>query len=101
MKMWKMVTLAGCIFILGPGVGTPYLYIYLIPAIVLLVKSEKEMTTENWIYMILIALPLMLFTMDLIYLKVGATFVLLILLLREGLLDFYTQMKTGQTPHRP
>ena len=101
MKIWKMVTLAGCIFILGPGVGTPYLYIYLIPAIVLLVKSEKEMTTENWIYMILIALPLMLFTMDLIFLKVGATFVLLILLLREGLLDFYTQMKTGQSPHCP
>ena len=93
MKLWKLVTLAACLFILGPGVGTPYMYIYLIPAIVFLVRSESELTTELKIYIVLISLPLMLFSMDVVYIKVGATVVLLAMLLYEGVSDLWAQFQ--------
>ena len=87
MKTWKLMALAACLFVLGPGVGTPYLYIYFIPAAALMIASEKEATRENLISVILITLPLMLFTMDLMHLKIIANFVLMFWLLYEGISD--------------
>ena len=89
MKLWKIMTLTACLFVLGPGVGTPYLYIYLIPATVFMLRSEKEATRENLMYIILLALPLLLVPMDLMPMRVAATLIMMFLLIYEGLKDIY------------
>ena len=87
MKMWKIAALAGCFFILGPGIGTPYLYLYLLLPVVLMFTEEKEKTAYNIVFLVLMTLPLMLFPMDLLFLKVGSTILIVLLLLKEGLMD--------------
>ena len=52
MKFWKIVTLISCNLILGFGVGTPYLYIYLAVPLVLFLMEEKETTRENMFFLI-------------------------------------------------
>ena len=89
MKLWKVMTLTACLFVLGPGVGTPYLYIYLIPATVFMLRSEKEATRENLMYIVLLALPLLLVPMDLMPMRVAATLIMMFLLIYEGLKDIY------------
>ena len=89
MKLWKIMTLTACLFVLGPGVGTPYLYIYLIPATVFMLRSEKEATRENLMYIVLLALPLLLVPMDLMPMRVAATLIMMFLLIYEGLKDIY------------
>ena len=52
MKFWKIVTLISCNLILGFGVGTPYLYIYLVVPLILFLMEERETTKENMFFLI-------------------------------------------------
>ena len=93
MKQWMAVTLAVMCIINGFGVGTPYLYMYVIIAIVFFLREEKEATRMNVFYLVLLALPLMLFTMDIIGLKVASTMVLFAILLVIGIMDLLSMLK--------
>ena len=56
MKSWKVLALLGCNLILGLGVGGAYQMIYMIPAVLCFLNSEKEMTKENKFYVVCFAM---------------------------------------------
>jgi len=89
MKHWKVITLAAMCIITGFGVGTPYLYMYVIVAILFFLREEKEATRENLFYLVLLALPIMLLMMDLMIVKVWATLIIFMTLLILGIMDLY------------
>lgn len=52
MKFWKVVTLISCNLVLGLGMASPYLLIYMAMPITFFLSSEKEMTKNNIFYLI-------------------------------------------------
>jgi hypothetical protein len=60
MKFWKVLALLGCNLILGLGLGVQYQIIYLTPAILYFLVSEKEMTKNNLFYLVCFAMTMVL-----------------------------------------
>ena len=52
MKPWKVVALISFNIILGPGVGTQYLFVYVAIPLVYFLLTEKEMTRENKFFLL-------------------------------------------------
>ena len=60
MKPWKVIALIAFNIILGPGVGTQYLFVYVAIPLVYFLISEKEMTRENKFFLLCFIIVLML-----------------------------------------
>lgn len=93
MKQWKVIALAAMCIITGFGIGTPYLYMYVIVAVLFFLREEKEATRANLFYLIMLALPIMLISMDVLMLKVWATLFLFFTLLVLGVIDLLKMYK--------
>jgi hypothetical protein len=50
-EFWKLIALICCCMILGPGVGTPYLFIYLLIPLILFLNEEGTMSTSKVFYL--------------------------------------------------
>jgi hypothetical protein len=60
MKYWKVIALIGCNLVLGFGLGVQYQIIYMLPAMLYFMASEREMTKENLFYTICFAMMMVL-----------------------------------------
>ncbi|MCL2143085.1 MAG: DUF2029 domain-containing protein [Methanomassiliicoccaceae archaeon] len=60
MKFWKVLALIGCNLVLGLGIGAQYQIIYMTPAILYFLASEKNMTRENLFYVVCFAMTMVL-----------------------------------------
>jgi len=60
MKFWKVIALIGCNLILGFGIGVQYQIIYMLPAMLLFLNSERELTRGNLFYIICFAMMMVL-----------------------------------------
>jgi Protein of unknown function (DUF2029). len=52
MKPWKVVALIAFNIILGPGVGTQYLFVYVVIPLVYFLITENQMTRENKFFLL-------------------------------------------------
>jgi len=60
MKHWKVVALVACNLILGFGIGSQHQIIYMLPAMLLFLNSEKDMTRENLFYIVCFTMMMVL-----------------------------------------
>lgn len=51
-KMWKVVTLLCCAIILGPGVGTQYLFVYMLIPLFFFLRDENSLSRQNRFYLV-------------------------------------------------
>ena len=93
MKNWEVITLAVMCIINGFGIGTPYLYMYVIVAIIFFLREEKEATRINLLCLILLTLPLILIPMVLLAIKSCSTMILLFALLILGVKNMIGMLK--------
>jgi MFS family permease len=60
MKFWKVVALIACNIILGFGVSTQYLPVYIVLPVIFFLMAEKEMTKNNRFYLVCFVIVLAL-----------------------------------------
>jgi hypothetical protein len=60
MKFWKILGILSCNLVLGLGLGVQYQIIYMLPAILYFLISEKKMTRENLLYTVCFAMTMVL-----------------------------------------
>ena len=51
-EFWKLLTLICCCMILGPGVGTPYLFIYLVMPLIFFLNDKGSMSKSKIFYLL-------------------------------------------------
>ena len=60
MKFWKVVALIGCNLVLGLGLGVQYQILFMVPAMLYFLVTEKEMTKGNLLFVVCFAMMMVL-----------------------------------------
>lgn len=107
-QKWKVVALLCCAIILGPGVGTQYLFVYMLIPLLFFLKYEEKLSKRNLFYLICFVMVMALIpgayavedVWTLVISSLKSIFVILMMagIVYEGVFCHLVRDKTESTP---